>query len=57
MSRYGVQPEDLPALMQSLRELNVEVNSIYTHFSSAIDQFGLNKKQMDLYMSTTKSYA
>nr|BAH22617.1 alanine racemase [Penaeus japonicus] len=56
MSRYGVQPEDLPALVQDLDDLEVTILSMYTHFQSAITEREKNQKQLDLFLSASEPY-
>ncbi|XP_068214799.1 alanine racemase-like isoform X2 [Palaemon carinicauda] len=56
MSRYGVQPEDLPNLIKALDEMNVKVCSMYTHFQSAIVEKAKNQKQMDIFLNATEQF-
>ncbi|KAG0719755.1 Alanine racemase [Chionoecetes opilio] len=56
MSRYGVQPQDLPALVTTLDALQVTIHSIYTHFQAAIDEPHKNKRQLDIFLETTEPY-
>ncbi|KAF2347078.1 Alanine racemase N-terminal [Trinorchestia longiramus] len=56
MSRFGVQPEDLPSVMATLEKLGVKVRSIYTHFQSAITQPQLNKRQYDCFVAATELF-
>ncbi|XP_037781444.1 alanine racemase-like isoform X3 [Penaeus monodon] len=56
MSRYGVQPEDLPALVQELDDLEVNIYSLYTHFQSAITEREKNRKQLDLFLEASKPF-
>ncbi|KAK8382809.1 hypothetical protein O3P69_011391 [Scylla paramamosain] len=56
MSRYGVQPQDLPALVTTLDNLNVTIASMYTHFQAAINEPEKNKKQLDMFLEATEPY-
>ncbi|XP_066957118.1 alanine racemase-like isoform X2 [Macrobrachium rosenbergii] len=56
MSRYGVQPEDLPNMIKALDEMDVEICSLYTHFQSAITEKAKNQKQMDTFLNATEPY-
>lgn len=56
MSRYGVQPEDLPALVTALDDLNVPIASMYTHFQASINEPEKNKKQLDIFLEATEPY-
>ncbi|XP_069951375.1 alanine racemase isoform X3 [Cherax quadricarinatus] len=56
MSRYGVQPADLPQLVQQLQQLDVSINSMYTHFQSAITEKEKNQKQLDIFLQATEPY-
>lgn len=56
MSRYGVQPEDLPALVTALDNLSVHIASMYTHFQAAINEPEKNKKQLDIFLEATEPY-
>ena len=56
MSRYGVQPEDLPSMVNTLDNLNIIIASMYTHFQAAINEPEKNKKQLDIFLDTTETY-
>ncbi|KAK4321846.1 hypothetical protein Pmani_007383 [Petrolisthes manimaculis] len=56
MSRYGVQPQDLPDLIHSLDQLEVTITSLYTHFQSGISEKKKNKRQLDLFLEATEPY-
>ena len=56
MSRYGVQPQDLPALVATLDNLNVTIASMYTHFQAAINEPEKNKTQLDMFLEATEPY-
>ncbi|XP_071534839.1 alanine racemase-like [Panulirus ornatus] len=56
LSRYGVQPEDLPQLVSTLDELNVTVNSMYTHFQGNFEHKKENQTQLDMFLRATEPY-
>ncbi|XP_071534830.1 alanine racemase-like isoform X1 [Panulirus ornatus] len=56
MSRYGVQPEDLPQLVSTLDELNVTINSMYTHFQAAFTEKEKNQTQLNIFLQATEPY-
>ncbi|KAK7073577.1 hypothetical protein SK128_004566 [Halocaridina rubra] len=56
MSRYGVQPEDLPSLIQTLDELQIPIASFYTHFQSAITEKAKNQRQLDMFIEAIGPY-
>lgn len=56
MSRYGVQPQDLPDLIHSLDQLEVNIASLYTHFQAAITEREKNQRQLDIFLKATDPY-
>ncbi|CAL4060862.1 unnamed protein product, partial [Meganyctiphanes norvegica] len=56
MSRFGVQPEDLPELINNLENLQVGIHSIYTHLQSSITEKDENQKQVDIYLKAIEPY-
>lgn len=56
MSRYGVQPEDLSSLIETLDELDIPIKSMYTHFQSAITEKEKNQRQLDVFLEATEPF-
>ncbi|XP_014662282.1 PREDICTED: alanine racemase-like [Priapulus caudatus] len=53
MSRYGVQCDELEALMQDLHALDVGIESIFTHFAGGIMDNDGNLDQFNQFMACT----
>ncbi|KAG7168663.1 alanine racemase-like [Homarus americanus] len=56
MSRYGVQPCDLRAMVHTLDDLGVSINSMYTHLQGSITEKKKNQKQIDIFLEATEPY-
>ncbi|CAL4170648.1 unnamed protein product [Meganyctiphanes norvegica] len=56
LHRYGVKPDELPAMVDELDNLGVGIHSMYTHYARGVNATEENTKQFDEFLKATKPY-